>query len=231
MFQRIKKWVRLVKINQLNRIISNDFGGFLRKIMAKDIAEQTNRLSIFFLKKHGYLPQGQSWRYGGIKWSRGDWENNMNFNVKTSGDEYETRETSYIRLLYTVTVRRTGEKTDMDYKIPLVTTPCNYGGKRYWFICELSKNGCYCGRRVGVIYSVDKWFGCRYCANIAYQAQFEGGRFRVGVTEPDVERAYNEVKAQYYNGKPTRKYKRYLRLREKMDNSWIRAAMKLGINL
>jgi hypothetical protein len=76
-----------------------------------------------------------------------------------------------------------------------------------------------------VIYSVDKWFGCRYCANIAYQAQFEGGRFRIGsVTEPDVEKAYNEIKRFYYAGKPTRKYKRYLRLRDKMDNSWARAA-------
>jgi len=195
--------------------------------MSKAIAEQTNRLSVFFLKKHGYLPQGQSWRYGSIKWSLGDWENNMSFNVKTSGDEYETKETSYIQLLYTVTVRHTGEKTDMDYKIPLVTTPCNYGGKRYWFICELSKNGCYCGRRVGVIYSVDKYFGCRHCAEIAYAKQMEGGKFRWnGVSIPDIERAEKEVKRYYYNGKPTRKYRRVMRLNEKFESSFIMMAAK-----
>jgi len=198
--------------------------------MTKSIAESTNRLSVFFLKKHGYLSQDKSWSSGSIKWSRGDWENNMSFNVQTSGDEYETKETSYVRLSYTITVRSTGEKTDMDYKIPLVTTNCNYGGKRYWFRCDLSKNGRYCGRRVGVIYSVDKWFGCRHCAGIAYQAQFEGGSFRVGsVTEPVVEKAYNEIKRDYYNGKPTKRHKRYLRLREKMDNSWNKAFVRFGM--
>ncbi len=195
--------------------------------MAKGTAEQTNRLSIFFLKKHGYLPQGQSWRYGNITWSRGDWENDMSFNVKTSGDEYETKETSYIKLSYTVTVHSTGEETDMDYKVPLVTTPCKYGGKRYWFICELSKNGYYCGRRVGVIYSVDKYFGCRYCARIAYAKQMEGGKFRWnGISIPDIEKAEKEVRRYYYNGKPTRKYRRVIRLNGKFKMGWIMMAAK-----
>ncbi len=199
--------------------------------MSRAKAESTNRLSVFFLKKHGYLPQGASNSYGCIKWTLGDWENNINFYVSTSDYEEESEETSYIELIYTITIRWSGEKTDMRYKVPLVTTPCNYGGRRYWFRCNLSKNGVYCGRRVGVIYSVDKWFGCRYCADIAYQAQFEGGRFRTGsVTEPDVEKAYNEIKRMYYNGKPTRRYKRYLRLRKQMDRSWMRAAMRFGMD-
>lgn len=195
--------------------------------MTRAKAESTNRLSVFFLNKHGYLSQGQSRRYGGIKWTMGSWENNINFWVSTGENEDES---GYVELMYTVTVNSTGEKTEMCYKISLTTTRCNYGGKRYWFICPLSKNGVYCGKRVGVIYSVDKWFGCRDCADVAYQAQFEGGTFRVGsVTEPDVERAYNEIKRAYYNGKPTRKHKRYLRLRDKMDDRWIRAGRKFGM--
>lgn len=167
------------------------------------------------------MPQEETTKYGGIRWSRGDWENNINFWVST--------ESSYVELIYTVTVYWSGEKADMKYRVPLTTTPCNYGGWRYWFICPLYRNGQYCGRRVGVIYSVDKWFGCRRCADVAYAAQFEGGNFRVGsVTEPDVEKAYNEIKRFYYAGKPTKRYKRYLRLREKMDNSWIRAFTKFG---
>ncbi len=50
------------------------------------------------------------------------------------------------------TDRQTGEKTDYDYRIPLATTPCNLGGVRWWFICAVSKNGVYCGRRVGKLY-------------------------------------------------------------------------------
>ena len=197
--------------------------------MARSIAEQTNRLSVFFLKKHGYLPQGESYSYGGIRWTRGDWENNINFEIHTADYENESEETSYIELIYTITFNDTGKKVDMRYKVPLITTPCNYGGRRYWFRCPLSRNGVYCGRRVGVIYSIHKWFGCRYCADIAYQAQFEGGNFRTGsITEPDVERAYDEVKLKYYNGRPTRKYRRYLRLRQKMDNNWIKMLGRFG---
>jgi hypothetical protein len=197
--------------------------------MARNKAESTNRLSVFFLKEHSYLSQKESCNYGGIWWTRGDWQNNINFLVATSNPENESPETSYAELIYTVTHNDTGEKVDMQYKVPLVTTLCNYGGRRYWFKCSLYKNGVYCGRRVGVIYSVGNYFGCRYCAGIAYQAQFEGGRFRLTVTEPDVEMALEEVKTKYYNGKPTRKYRRYLRLRDRMDDSWIKVAMKFSL--
>ncbi len=195
--------------------------------MSKDIAEQTNRLSVFFLKKHGYLSQDEACNYGGITWSRGDWSNNINFWVATSGSKIETIDTSYVRLIYTITIRRTGEKTDMDYKIPLITTRCNYGAKRYWFKCNLYKNGVYCGRRVGVIYSVDKWFGCRHCARIAYQSQMYGGRYKGFVSVPDIEEAEKKVKRYYYRGKPTRKYRKVIKLNDKFENGLLVMASKL----
>ena len=198
--------------------------------MTRSIAEISNRLSVFFLKKHGYLTQEQSSSYGGIKWTRGEWKNSINFWVCI--DDYKTGkiENSHIELIYTNTNFQSGEKTAMQYKIPLVSTACNYGGTRYWFKCALTKNGTYCGRRVGVLYSVGKWFGCRYCADVAYNAQFESGYIRTGsISEPDVEQAYKEAKTQYYNGKPTRKYRRYLRLAQKMDRAWVKVAMKLGM--
>ncbi|MEW6407781.1 MAG: hypothetical protein AB1465_03765 [Patescibacteria group bacterium] len=197
--------------------------------MTKAIAEQSNALSIFFLKKHGYLPQGESWSSGGAKWTIGSWENNISFVVKTSGDEPETIETSYIELIYTINARSADEKKEnIRYKIPLITTPCNYGGKRYWFVCPLYKNGQYCGRRVGVIYSISKWFGCRHCGDIAYSKQMEGGKYRWnGVSIPDLEKAEKEIKRYYYNGKPTRKYKRYMRLNDKFEMGWVLMAARL----
>ena len=196
--------------------------------MTKQVAESTNRITTVFLKEHGYLPQEESYKAGRIIWtSSSGWQNDINTIVQTSGKEPETIDTSYIRLSYVVNARSFDEKTDMNYKMPIVTTPCNYGGKRYWFICNLSKNSVYCGRRVGVLYPISKYFGCRYCAEVAYVAQFQGGRFRTSsVCEPDVERAYMDIKTFYYNGKPTRRYKRYLRLRDKMDMSWNKMFMK-----
>ena len=194
--------------------------------MTRSIAEQSNALSIFWLKKHGYFPKGGCMRGGTVSWTWGMSGNKSSIGIYVVAGMDET---SYIRLNYTNTSNRTGEKDDMNYRITLTTTPCNFGGVRYWFICPLSKNGRYCGRRVGVLYQVGKYRGCRYCADIAYQAQFEGRNFRLGsVTEPDVEKALEEVKTKYYNGKPTRKYRRYLRLRDKMDYTWEKAAVRFG---
>ncbi|MCE9643082.1 MAG: hypothetical protein K8Q97_02010 [Candidatus Andersenbacteria bacterium] len=195
--------------------------------MARAKAETSNSLKISWLKKQGYFPKGESWRSGNVTWTLGMSENKSSIGIDITAGM--TEEENYIRLHYTYTDYWTKEKSDMNYKIQLETTPCHFGGVRYWFICPLSKNGQYCGRRVGVIYNIGKWFGCRHCGDIAYQAQFEGGNFRMGsVTEPDVEKAFSEAKTHYYNGKPTRKYKRYLRLRQKMNNSWIRAASRFG---
>lgn len=199
--------------------------------MAKNQAGWSNALSIFFLKKYGYLDKSVSYKSGTITWSYGLSENKSRISISVIKDNLGTpQERVYANLRYTHTSNWDGEKSDMNFNVELATTPCNLGGgRRYWFICPLTKNGQYCGRRIGVIYAVGKWFGCRYCGNIAYNSQFEGGRYRVGsVCERDVEKAYDEIKRFYYNGKPTRRYKRYLRLREKMDNSWAKMAMRFG---
>lgn len=201
--------------------------------MPRAIAEQSNAFKISFLKKHGYLNKDYSYMSGGISWSFGYSEKKNSINYSVHRDNWETnRDEAYVRLKYMHTDYWTGEKSDMDFKIPLTTTPCYFGGVRYWFVCPLFKNGQYCGRRVGVLYAIGKWFGCRHCGRIAYNSQFEGKRFRFGsIAEPDVERAYNEVKRRYYNGKITRKYERYLRLRDKMNNTWINVAKRLGKHL
>jgi len=79
---------------------------------------------------------------------------------------------SYARFNYTQTSSFTGEKTDLDYTIQLATTPCNYGGVRYWFICPLVVNGQACNRRVSKLYLPPgaKYFGCRACYNLTYRS-------------------------------------------------------------
>ena len=190
--------------------------------MAKQEAESTNSLSIFWLKKHDYLNKNYYSRSGGITWTYGGSgrKNSINFSVikRDCGTAYES---AYIELRYTITDNFTGEKTDVNYKVPLTTTRCHYGGLRYWFLCPLSRGGRYCGKRVGVIYgNAGEYFGCRKCANIAYEAQMRGGRFRGGsVTFSDIERLEKEIKRYYYNGRPTRKYKRLMRMNNKLTRN------------
>jgi hypothetical protein len=197
--------------------------------MAKNEAEHSCGLSIFWLKKYGYLPQGGVWRWGGIQWTYGvsEHKSSINFTVKT-GAENNGGEGDHIRLSYTHTSRESGEKEDIEYKVPLATTPCNYGGVRYWFLCPLFKNGRYCGKRVGVLYNTGKYFGCRHCGEIAYAAQMKGGRFRgSSYSVPDMERLEKEIKRYYYNGKPTRKYRRLMEIDEKLTNDLLSFAAQL----
>jgi hypothetical protein len=65
------------------------------------------------------------------------------------------------------------EEEQIKYRIPLVTTPCNYGGQRYWFICPWYAGGIYCGRRVAKLYlpSGDKYFACRHCYDLSYKSR------------------------------------------------------------
>lgn len=194
--------------------------------MAKAIAEQSNALSIFWLKKHGFLNKDCSFQSGSIKWTYGLSESSIGFAVIR--DNWGTsEEETYIELRYTYTNRWSNKKEDLNYKVRLTTTPCNYGGVRYWFVCPLMKNGQPCGKRVGVLYSLSKYFGCRHCGGIAYRAQMKGGKYRgSSVSIPDIERLEKEIKRYYYRGKPARKYRQLMRMNYKLRRDLVLAAAR-----
>jgi hypothetical protein len=124
-----------------------------------------------FLNKHRYFDGGV--RCGVCNWSRnGEQTGTIGFMVSTlEGDEY-------VNFQYTNTDRNTDEKTELDYKVKIVSTPCNYGGRRWWFICPLAVNGYICNRRVGVLYLASgKYFGCRHCYNLTYESCRESHKF------------------------------------------------------
>lgn len=56
------------------------------------------------------------------------------------------------------------------YEVPLTWSPCNFGGRRPWFLCPYT----YCRRRVGSLYLARSGvFVCRHCAGIRYESTFE----------------------------------------------------------
>jgi hypothetical protein len=189
--------------------------------MSKTQADDIKKITTSFLKKHEYF---KGWRSGTITWTSSGWggehKSSVGIEVSTINGE------SYLRIHYTQTDRDTQEKKDFNYKIPLTTTPCNYGGNRYWFICPWYKNGKYCGRRVGTLYKDGDYFACRHCYELTYSSRNQSGRYRGFVSCPDVEEAEKEVKRMYYRGKPTRKYRRFLKLSEKFDNDLIMMASR-----
>jgi len=126
--------------------------------------ESCNSISTFWLNKNGYFDYLTE--SGGLKWTvkSGKEVGSVGFMVSTAD------ENSHIRFQYTHTNCDTREKIDLDYEVPLVSTPCNYGGKRWWFVC-------CCGTRVAKLYLVTKYFACRDCYNLTYRSSRQSHQF------------------------------------------------------
>jgi hypothetical protein len=109
------------------------------------------------------------YQVGGWQWSDG------RTGEKTASIVYqvETQERGgWVRLSYTATLWHDKEHPrNLDYRIPLVTTPCHFGGVRWWFICLGGKEAPGCGRRVRKLYLPPGglYFLCRHCYDLAYR--------------------------------------------------------------
>ena len=176
--------------------------------MSKIIAEDCRVISIYELRKKGVLIDYYS---GIITWTS-NWgeENKVSFNFNLSD-----RDNKYFELSYTITNRNTEEKTEIKQKYPISTTSCHYGGLRYWFECSAYNKGAYCGRRVAKLYlcSGSNYFACRHCYNLSYESRNLNQRqkpFGKIISIPELEKLEKDIKCEYYNGKMTKKYKRFL---------------------
>lgn len=119
-----------------------------------------------------------------------------------------------LRLIYNHRNGNTVEWESLDYPVKLQTTPCNYGGVRYWFTCPA--NGC--GKRVAILYSAGKYFACRHCYQLAYKSQHEtkGDRGHRGANKIRSKLGWQPGIANPPEGKPKGMYWRtYIRLMQK----------------
>lgn len=177
----------------------------------KEEADGLNKIKLWFLKKHGYF---KDWGNSGtITWTHGFSGHKSSVGVQTLVHGQD----QYLRIHYTKTDREDNKK-DFDYKIPLVTTPCYFGGKRYWFICPWYTNGVYCGRRVGVLYLGGDYFACRHCYDLTYESRNESRNnhlfplFSVLGGYKKAEDLEMEMKRRYYAGKPTKKHMKLMKI-------------------
>lgn len=130
----------------------------------KTTVEECKSISTTFLRDHGYL-SGYGW--GGMKWTNAMGEETGSIGFTVQANEWDGE----IRFQYTQTDAHTNEKENLDYTARLTATSCNYGGKRWWFICPLVVGGRFCQRRVLKLYlGGGKYFGCRHCYNLTYQS-------------------------------------------------------------
>jgi hypothetical protein len=183
----------------------------------KATADESCRLTMSSLRKEGMLSPGYS---SGTR----IWSSNRTDKKTIIGVAVDITNDPYVRLIYAVTDRE-GNRTDYDYEVSLVTTPCNFGGVRYWFCCPL------CHRRVGVLYLApgDVRFRCRHCNNLSYHSRNESSPFAIlGVTDRKIKKLRPQIKRWTWRGRPTRKVRRLRALERKMGmlSGPIRAQME-----
>lgn len=65
-----------------------------------------------------------------------------------------------------------GSVTVTSQVIQVTTTPCFYGGIRYWLLCPAVKDGVLCENRVGALYlpPAGRVFACRHCWGLTYES-------------------------------------------------------------
>lgn len=164
-------------------------------------ADRLLSFDIFWLNKNDYLV---GFRAGRIMWS-----NEFSDDTSSIGITCNVLDLPYIRLRYSQTDG--GVRKKFDYYVRLVSTKCNYGGKRWWFICPLlATDGQPCRRRVGKLYKDGDYFGCRHCYDLTYSSKNTNYRspwfsaFSFYDTAKKIEDLEQRTKRSFYAGKPTR---------------------------
>ena len=131
----------------------------------KGTVESCRSISVLDWYRHGYLrsPRWFSW----------DWTENGErvawINVEAEHDR--------VYLKYRVRSYG-GDWSDVEQGIPIVWTPCRFGGERPWFMCSVARNNVYCWRRVIKLYGAGRFFSCRHCYRLAYASQQESAHHR-----------------------------------------------------
>ncbi len=119
-------------------------------------------LSIRTLKKMGVFDDDSSDEVFCVRWINefGEDARSVNITPQAGGNGNKT----------SLRVEIGGCVTGQD--ISITTTPCYYGGVRYWFLCPAVVDGVLCEDRVGVLYLPPggELFGCRKCYGLTYES-------------------------------------------------------------
>lgn len=163
--------------------------------------------SIFHLKRDKVLKNGEYTFSGTSNWSRNG-EPNGSISFELTKDNYNGR----VRVHFTQTSSRTGEKKAHDYIIQLESMPCHLWGRRWWFVCP-----CGWGRCAKLYMQNNGIFASRKILWLSYETRNTSRRWRYldtvfWASDSDISKLYQSIKYPYRNWKPTRKMKRYLKM-------------------
>jgi len=171
---------------------------------------QAMRIELNYLFKNGYLVKN-SHVSGNISWNNGS---------KISIQSVFTESQKYIILNYTVTDRYSGQKSDYEETIYFDSVPSNLGkGHIYYFICPESGQRC---KILYMCYGSHKFKARKaYKYRIYYFLQVQSKKFYNNERYFQVEKKLNKLgterKSYYYNGQPTKRLKRKMKLQQDLE--------------
>lgn len=171
-----------------------------------------------YLKQWGVLQKICHW--GSYVWSRsGEEAGRVSYSTNLDAPE----NAHHMRLDYKVRSGQSEEWKDMEYNVRMVSTPCHFGSIRWWFICPNAR----CNRRCRKLFSYGGYFVCNKCTGYWYDSQtWMNQRFRVYKKYMDADDYYHEkVKREFYNGKPTKRFLKYLRMSNSVTHEQVMAAL------
>jgi hypothetical protein len=184
--------------------------------MSKQEADWCKKIEIWWLLRD---MKDKSYKNTTISWGTGGDRGSVGCEINLWSDE------PFARFHYTQT-DYSGEKKDFDYKVPIIKTPCHFGGERYWFKCPLYKSGVYCGRRIGTLYKDGDWFGCRHCYELTYSSRNTNRGyvnyplFRTLELERKIEQLETKTRNYTYRGKATKKRRKLDQLYREMSMNY-----------
>lgn len=130
-------------------------GGWYRS-GKKDTAEDHRSIDVRRWQRENLIAPGYQFS---TQWT------NASGNTSTISVQVESRWA--LRLIYRTRSWGEEEWRDVDYRIDLERTPCQFGGERVWFRCP----GRGCNRRVAKLHQVGTYFVCRHCGNLSYESR------------------------------------------------------------
>jgi hypothetical protein len=191
---------------------------------ARETVEGVRTLDIGHFQKHKLLfwPVDHKW---GLNW-KFNGENTGSIGWMLRGEQNSPRA---MRLLYRS--QHCGEWVEFDYEVELTSTPCNYGGVRWWYLCPVSKKGVPCRRRVRILYTPfgQPIFACRRCNNLTYEScQRSGTYFYESVSRPmDIRDKYLDKFRRARTWKTRKTLMRKLLWADRMLGNWLESRPRL----
>jgi hypothetical protein len=179
---------------------------------------ESNRLDLRVMLRNGQIQKSKHIT-GIIEWTNGS---SITFESKYIKNEI------YFRVVYTITSNRTGEITDYDYKIDLVTIPSNLGkGEILYLVCPESY------RRARVLFMAyghhkylhRDWYLDNYGERLYYNSQnsskddyhntmYFNYKSKVDKLEEQINGRYRK---KHYKGKVTKDFQKLIQLKIRME--------------